>query len=314
MLCRYIEDNAQELKTRFIKQYPESSSAVLAELFDDVDSGAFYNRIRNEFINQASRLVQIKEARKELAEEAESFADNDPRKEEYGHQVSALGRQIEKILDENVVEFMTDSGLLPNYAFPEKGIELQANIRQLLAKNDSQKNIGEPREIEIVRPASTGIRELAPGNTFFSQGFKLPITGVDVSTIQRSNSNTSQNSLRLIRFCSRCDALAEEGSEEYGNALCPKCGSGSWGSNVHKFLNFVGAVSRTTTKDAVLNDSSENRVPVPYISKLHFRFKGGTARSYEIENSGFGIEFCKSVMLDSVNYGMRDHFQTWKAR
>lgn len=310
VLCRYIEDNAQELKTKFIKQYPESSCAVLTELFDDVDSGVFYNRIRNEFVNQASRLVQIMEARKEIAEDAESIADNDPRKEEYGHQVYALGRQIEKILDENVIEFMTDSGLLPNYAFPEKGIELQANIRQTRAKNDSQQNIGEPKEIEIVRPASTGIRELAPGNTFFSQGFKLPITGVDVSTIQRSGSNTSQNTLKLIRFCSRCDALAEEGSEEYGNAVCPKCGSGSWGSNIHKFLNFVGAVSRTTTVDAVLNDSSENRVPVPYISKLHFRFKGGTVRSYEIENSGFGIEFCKSVMLDSVNYGMRDHFQT----
>ena len=309
-LIAYIKDNIDTLTSRFRSVYPKNSQTVISELFETITDDSFFEHIRLEFSNLVHRMEQISAARKEISAAANNLAENDPRKEEYEQQIKALGRQYKLILDNRTVEFMTEAGLLPNYAFPETGIELSASIRNVTAKNDSQQNVGKPEEIELVRPASSGIRELAPGNIFFSQGHKLPVTGVDISTMQESSVNPRQNTLKRIRFCSRCDCLAAEDSSAYGDAICPKCGDGSWGSNVHRFLNYTAAVCRTQSKDAVLRDSSEERDRISFLTKYHFDFKDQVALSYALKDSGFGIEFCKNVNITTVNYGSRESFQT----
>lgn len=54
---------------------------------------------------------------------------------------------------------MTDEGLLPNYAFPEKGVTFEGSIRYQPqgAKNGGKKYYSE--NIELVRPASSALKE-----------------------------------------------------------------------------------------------------------------------------------------------------------
>ena len=130
--------------------------------------------------------------------------------------------------EEPVVEFMTNAGLLPNYAFPETGVKLLATIFSRKALGDEGDNTPDPESLELVRQASQGIRELAPGNNFYTQKLKLEIKGMNLSD--------RTDSLKVMRYCSECDALAEEGSSEFNLNVCPKCGSDSWHSNKHKYL------------------------------------------------------------------------------
>lgn len=307
-LCGYIKENAENLMSRFESVYPSDSHSAIENLFESVKNDSFFDRVKQEFVNLAGRLEKLGEARKDVSDAAKKIGDDDPRKVEYTQQWRALNNQIDHIQDTLTIEFMTDVGLLPNYAFPEKGIELNADIRMTKAKNDSAENIAEPMEIDIVRPASSGIKELAPGNMFFTQGHKLKVTGIDVSTLLQGQ-NPRQNALKKMRFCSRCDCIAEIGTDAYGIATCPKCGDGSWGANEHLFLDFKAAICRTTAKESVLDDSSDERKPTFFLRKSHFKFNDQVNLSYAIKDSGFGIEFCKDVEVSTVNYGSRDGHQ-----
>ena len=46
---------------------------------------------------------------------------------------------------------------------------LQANVYASRAKEDKENNVSEPRTFELMRSASQGIKELAPGNDFYTQ-------------------------------------------------------------------------------------------------------------------------------------------------
>ena len=65
-----------------------------------------------------------------------------------------------------MIEYMTNVGLLPNYAFPETGVKLQANVYSSREKEDHTTNIAAPRSFELIRSASQGIKELAPVISF----------------------------------------------------------------------------------------------------------------------------------------------------
>jgi DEAD/DEAH box helicase domain-containing protein len=95
---------------------------------------------------------------------------------------------------EIVVEFMTNAGLLPNYAFPETGVKLTATIFSKKALGDEAGNTPEPTTLELVRPASQGIRELAPDNKFYTQKLKLPINGLSLKD--------RADSVKMLRYCS----------------------------------------------------------------------------------------------------------------
>ena len=112
-------------------------------------------------------------------------------------------------------------------------------------------NVPEPETLELVRPASQGIRELAPSNDFYTQKLRLEIKGLSM--------NDRTDSVKLMRYCSECDALAEEGTPEYNMTCCPKCGSDSWHSNRHPYLRFTTATTSIYRSDAALDDRSEDR-------------------------------------------------------
>jgi DEAD/DEAH box helicase domain-containing protein len=170
------------------------------------------------------------------------------------------------------------------------------------ALGDDSDNTPEPIDIELVRPASQGIRELAPGNDFYTQKLKLEIKGLSLAD--------RTDALSSMRYCSNCDALAEEGSDEYQLNVCPKCGNESWRSNVHKYLRFTAATTSMLKDKAALDDSNDEREAKMYHTMKHFKFRhSGPVSSYGLKNIAFGIEYCKDVLLNEVNYGSKEQMQ-----
>ena len=109
-----------------------------------------------------------------------------------------------------------------------------------------------------------------------------------------------------MRYCSKCDCVAEKGTAEFTTAGCPKCGDPSWGINTHHYLKFTNARSAMMKADAVLDDANEEREKEQYIVKKHFIFHHkGIVSSYAMKNIGFGIEFCNNMDLYETNYGMQ---------
>ena len=197
-----------------------------------------------------------------------------------------------------MIEYMTNAGLLPNYAFPETGVKLQANIYSSREKEDKEGNVAEPKTFELTRAASQGIKELAPGNYFYTQKYKLNVSGL--------NTFDWKDSLTEMKFCSKCDCVALKGESGFETAACPKCNDPSWGVNRHPVLKFTGARSIMHNNDAAIDDTNEDRDSEKYIIKRHYMFHHtGATTSYAIRGVGFGIEFCNNMELYEVNYGMQ---------
>lgn len=295
----FVEDHLDELTQQFRSQYPSSAQPVMDELFATLHSGIFFKRVNDVFLQLVITLDRINQERATLVKELKTLPKNDKAaRQEKLQQGRALKSRQKAILDSSVIEFMTNEGLLPNYAFPETGIKLTASIFPSQALGDDSPAATLPQDLELVRAASQGIHELAPDNSFYTQKLRLKVNGLSL--------NNQADDLKTFRYCSECDAIAEETTPEYSLPACPKCGSQSWRGNKHPYLRFITAISNMRHNDATMDDRDDERTQNTYHTMKHFEFvHTGAVTSYGLKKVGFGIEFCKNVNLTEVNYGNR---------
>ena len=297
-IVTFIKNNKASLSSAFRSQYEENTSEALERLFETLGDGTFYNRLINEFALLADRLHHLGKELEEYDAQKKHIQANDPALKQIEMLISATRKQYGQIMEESMIEYMTNAGLLPNYAFPETGVKLQANIYSSREKEDKEGNVAEPKTFELTRAASQGIKELAPGNYFYTQKYKLNVSGL--------NTFDWKDSLTEMKFCSKCDCVALKGESGFETAACPKCNDPSWGVNRHPVLKFTGARSIMHNNDAAIDDTNEDRDSEKYIIKRHYMFHHtGATTSYAIRGVGFGIEFCNNMELYEVNYGMQ---------
>ena len=297
-IVTFIKNNKASLSSAFRSQYEENTSEALERLFETLGDGTFYNRLINEFALLADRLHHLGKELEEYDAQKKHIQANDPALKQIEMLISATKKQYGQIMEESMIEYMTNAGLLPNYAFPETGVKLQANIYSSREKEDKEGNVAEPKTFELTRAASQGIKELAPGNYFYTQKYKLNVSGL--------NTFDWKESLTEMKFCSKCDCVALKGESGFETAACPKCNDPSWGVNRHPVLKFTGARSIMHNNDAAIDDTNEDRDSEKYIIKRHYMFHHtGATTSYAIRGVGFGIEFCNNMELYEVNYGMQ---------
>ncbi len=294
----FIKNNNTSLTTAFASQYGEQTQEALEKLFDTLKDGTFYNHLISGFATLRERLFALGKEMEQYREKKKHIQVNDPLMNQLDILIKSTKKQYAQIVGQNMIEYMTNTGLLPNYAFPETGIKLEASVYATQEKEDSEKNKIEPKTIELVRSASSGIKELAPGNYFYTQKCKLHVDGI--STFDWKDSLTE------MRYCSKCDCVALKGEDGFDKAECPKCGDPSWGVNRHSILKYTTAKSVMHSDEAALDDSNDERVSENYILKRHYMFRhNGPTISYAMKNVGFGIEFCNNMNLYEVNYGMQ---------
>ncbi|MDE6197642.1 MAG: DUF1998 domain-containing protein, partial [Muribaculaceae bacterium] len=280
---------------RFASQYDgDVKDIILPELFNSFSAGLYFNTVEKAFERLNKEYRGINADINHICQEIDSsrLAKTDPEYKELTRQRALLRRRRDAIDDMTVLEFMTDSGLLPNYAFPETGVKLSATVR---ADNEG----GEPilDEFEVVRPASQGIKELAPGNVFFARHYRLEVDGL-VTTDWNDTDAVGEK-----RFCSDCDYMEDE-HPAHANT-CPKCGSQTFGaaSNVHKFVRLESVRSWMHRRDAMADDRKDDRDSHFYRMSNHFIFHEDNAVSYAMTEIPFGIQYVKNVELTDVNLG-----------
>ena len=297
-LITFIKNNKAILESEFRSVYEERTQETLSRLFKTLNDGTFYNHIISEFSTLQARLFHLGKELDQYKEQEGRIQANDPMLAQIKNLIKATKKQYAQVVGEKVIEYMTNVGLLPNYAVPETGVKLQASVYASHEKEDNEHNKMAPKSFELMRSASQGIKELAPGNNFYTQKFKLNISGI--STFDWKDALTE------MRFCSKCDCIALKGESGYDSAACPKCNDPSWGVNKHQLLKFTNSRSIMHSNDAALDDSSEDRDSENYIIKRHYMFHhNGATTSYAMRSVGFGIEFCNNMELYEVNYGMQ---------
>lgn len=216
-------------------------------------------------------------------------------------EVAALGRVVKDINEKNTFEFMSDQGLLPNYAFPEAGIVLKAILYRAETSEEGEKMKGEKFTYEYSRSASSAISEFAPLNSFYAGGKKLNIDQVDINTTR----------IERWRLCPSCSHAELENSGK-PHIACDKCGSPGWGDagQVRPMLKVQMVYSNMKYKDSISSDDSDDRTTKFYNKEMLVEVKDDEdiALAYRMDNTEFpfGYEFVKKATMREINFGEKD--------
>lgn len=301
-ILNFVKSNEAQLFDQFKSLYlSEVDIKVFDKLKYELDNESFYEVYKRIFSRLKDEVKEIQKIRKEIDKRIRdlNLGKGDPERVELENEKKNLGGIIRSINKRSTLEHLTNVGVLPNYAFPETGVSLSAKVLGNKAAESNKPPVN--KDFEIVRSATQALKEFAPDNHFYSQGFKFLITGLNTFDWS-DNANFHKK-----RFCSNCDHIEIEETSPRGN--CPKCGHDSWSasSNVHSFAKLLSVKSFNNQSDASINDSSDDRENVPYNLIQHFNFHSQNSRgAYAMKEIPFGIEFFNEVTITEGNLGRKD--------
>lgn len=296
MFSEYLDDNARDELRNFARGNGLKESPMYMKVLES------FTALKKQQQSLRDSIKQLKEMIKELeAKPKDSSYDEEIKELKY--EEAALINVLKEMQNKDVFNFLSDEGLLPNYAFPEAGIVLKA---VLWRKEDDEEDIPKSKKYdkkvyEYSRSASSAISEFAPNNCFYVDGKKLTIDQIDMSTAQTAP-------WRLCPSCSH--AQIEEAGKN--TACCPQCGSPAWADagQVRNMLKVQLVYSNMNYSESAISDDSEDRTTVFYTKQLLVDVdeEHDIASAYRMDNDdfAFGYEFVKKAKLREINFGESD--------
>lgn len=202
-----------------------------------------------------------------------------------------------------VLQFLTDRGILPNYAFPEEGVKLKSIIvkrAETGKRKESDDGTNSLLIKEYMRPASTALSELAPAQTFYADGREVKIDRIDLRA----------KDLSEWRFCPSCSHTELE-VKARAHATCPKCRSTMWADAQSKSeaVELRTVIATTKESDATIKDSDDRQVR-QYDRQIFPAYEREAiitayATAPGIDAAPFGYEFISQCEFRDVNFGRK---------
>ena len=292
MFAAYLDDSAREELQMFARGKDANNSPMYVKILD-----AFEDLKKQQDALRAS-VDALKIMIRDL-EDKPKDSSYDEEIKELKREEAALLTVLQEIGKKNIFNFLSDEGLLPNYAFPEAGIILRA---VLYRKEDEEISVKKKKYEKLVyeysRSASSAISEFAPNNSFYVDGRKLTIDQVDLTTAQTAR----------WRLCPNCShAQIEETGKN--TSACPQCGSPAWADSgqVRTMLKVQMVYSNMDYTKSLINDESDDRNNVFYCKQLLVDVDEDhdISSAYRMDNEDFpfGYEFVRKATLREINFG-----------
>jgi len=313
---KYVQNNLSSLQRTFKQMFTEDLDDTAKEELDKFAIGDSFK--------ESPIYLKIYEAFKGLKEQRDALSasikqlnilikelEGKPKDSSYDKEIKdlkseryALSNVVKSINKKSVFNFLSDEGLLPNYAFPESGIILKAVLlRRETEQIEAESNKRKYKKMvyEYNRSASSAISEFAPLNNFYVDGRKLEINQIDLST-----SKTAK-----WRLCPSCSHVQIEETGK-NTASCPQCGSIGWADvgQVKTMLKVQMVYSNMDYTKSLIGDDSDDRSSVFYVKQLLVDVDEANDinKAYSMNNDEFqfGYEFVKKATLREINYGERE--------
>ncbi|WP_232374098.1 DUF1998 domain-containing protein [Leptospira chreensis] len=277
-----------------LKLKQDCSLEKIQNLFHEIQSDILS---RNQLLVKNIESINNSLKRTDLTEE---------QKNELNRELKHLQGRKAEMLRMTTLELWTNEGVLPNYAFPERGVLFEGTIYNQKKGSDDSPEVT-TKTYTLFRPASAAIKELAPWNQFY--------IGKKQFEIQRLQIRKGDHDLFEEKsICGNCGYLLDQLSEsKHIPDKCPQCGYLSNQSNSfaelsqkRKFLPFhkSGAISVIDSTKGFSGDQDEERQRGFYhTTELFDSTKNSASPTIGNIATGFGIEFLEKLKVREVNGG-----------
>jgi len=309
----FVQQHQGALLDEFIELFKSTGGGLLPETVDhleryllgaDGDAGLRYRAI--DMLSKVNRdLDDLKRRRSRIETEigriealpARGEADNEQH-DELRLERAALTRLMATISSRDTFQFLTNEGLIPNYAFPEQGVLLHS----VIVRDDRKGASDEERVLtfEYERPGATAITELAPNNVFYAEGRRVTIEQVDVA----------HDKPVAWRFCRSC-SFAQEEPFASDHTVCPRCGDAMWSDagRVQKMMRLTKVYARTAESRSRIGDDADERDRRFFVRQALVDVDPGAIRkawAIDDEELPFAFEFVSRIRFREVNFGEQD--------
>lgn len=298
----FIESSGTKLFDRFVEQYQlnntDDEPIPMDDLERELNSGQFIRRLTQTHQALKSEIEFYEQKAKEVDKQLSKLPSTGNETDLLKKEKKTLQAAKRAIRNRNTIEHLTNIGVLPNYAFPETGVSLNAQVTRKKEVEGKIEYIDE--SFPIVRPSSTALTELAPENIFYTQGYKMEVQGLEV---------LSRDDFEEYRFCSGCNNFAKEVDIKKGEELCPICSHASWGSisNKKTLVRMRSVMSVNDIDKSKITDSSEERDRKFYQRSIHIQAEPESSKgAYVLKSVPFGIEFFTKTLYTGINTGLRE--------
>lgn len=325
----FIEEHQEQLLGRFIQLFTELDSEgqqhlrtfIGLQVAADNDTSlvtveqAQHTPLSWRIVNRLQELLNSRESHRQRAVDLKKNYDAlqkqpvDPARDQLlddlKRERSALLALISSINKQPTLNFFTDEGLLPNYAFPEEGVTLNSVIvRKTDKKENSQpgaeggKSSYEQVSLKFQRPAQAALNELVPDSVFYVSEHKISIEQVDLRL-------STPSEWRMCPSCHYSEDVTLSGDK---HSACPRCGDPYWADVQQKqsLLKLRQVYARANSRYDRISDDSDQREPKFFQRQLLIDIDPkNCSNAMRIDNQEvpFGFEFVRSAMFREVNFG-----------
>lgn len=260
----------------------------------------------NQFEQQRALLRNAKRRLREQRDKLVERVDQDDLLE-IEREGKILNARQQKLNQISALEVLTEHGLLPNYAFPERGVRFSGAVYHRKPKGaDGQYELQVREPFELVRGGAAAIRELAPWNHFYTHSHRFDIQQIEIGS-------KSQPLITEWGVCGQCGhmRLTAEIDRPDATPACPQCGfDGIEGQSVKgqqaRFLEFSRsqAISYMDFYESLSGDKGDERENENYQLVSSFDHTVEQASGAVVnEQEPFGIEYRAAMVLREVNTG-----------
>ena len=304
-MMEWVTKNEVELRGNFLKRFrledvqPDTRSRFTSDTGSDLlrqrmhlATGEFdrmYRDVQNARSRLQGQIAKLGEEEKEAKLEIEQ-------------ELRILKGRVQGLNRTTALEIFTDNGLLPNYAFPERGVRFYGAIynKHRGAKQDH-------RPIEVVRSAGVALKELAPANHFYTHSRCFDIQQIAIG-------NPQDPLITDWAICGACGHMrpVEEINRPDAQPACPQCGHDADSDSQldqgqhRRFIEFSRsqALSHMEHYESLSGDRSDERNREYYQTVQSFDLTQDTPTgAVGDEGLPFGIEYRASVIMREINVG-----------
>ena len=303
LLDRFIElfhdslsDDSKKHLTRFVCEDQGNQKSLSYRIVE----GPHELRKERDSLQKKVRLLRERIRRKE--EDPVRGKHFEEELDELKREKSALQKLASLINGRNTFNFFTDAGLIPNYAFPEAGVQLRSIIYRKKQKRQEGEGAYSTLVYEYERPAASALVELAPANHFYAGKRQVRVDQVELSV----------SPVETWRLCNNCSHAELVGTEPEKSS-CPSCGSILWSDEGQKrhLVRLRQVFANTSDRESRIGDDHEEREPSFYEKQLLLDFsEENVTDAYRVESDevAFGFEFLSKATFREINFGEKGEF------
>ena len=211
---------------------------------------------------------------------------------EVQQQTRSFNKKRDRNEDTYILKILADKGLLPNYAFPDKGVTLQYELYlETNSTNEKENNRWISKTIE--RPPKSGLSDLALGQYYYADGFKVQINRAEMP---------KDGKIPRRILCDDCGILTPLPHKIEAKVHdCPFCAAAD--QRVIEVLDYKYVYASDRFEKSLINDNDDEREKKSMVVETFFENddKSGTHVTWLSDEARIGFDFAIDQKIVHLN-------------